>query len=138
METRRVQIRAYNKVWKIENRIYAIQNIVLPVPVSPRELGYFALAAGLFHFLGVLLPLFSHIPGVLRYIMLPLLTTQFLLKKKLDGKLPLKYFAAWVRDLASGSRYIERFQRRSGGENASFRLRWVCSRGDRQEGGNEG
>ena len=45
VEPKKINLRTYNKVWKIENRIYAIQNIVLPVPVSPREVLYFFVIA---------------------------------------------------------------------------------------------
>ena len=45
IEPKKINLRSYNKVWKIENRIYAIQNIVLPVPVSPREVLYFFIIA---------------------------------------------------------------------------------------------
>lgn len=130
MESRRVAIRSYNKVWKIENRIYAIQNIILPVPVSPREVGYFFLVAGSVFLLGLFVPVVLHIPSVIRFLVIPIATTQFFLKKKLDGKMPPKYFISWVRYCLTKGQYIERFKTYTP-QSPKIRLDWYCARGHR-------
>lgn len=127
---KRVSIRSYNKVWKIENKIYAIQNFVLPVPISPRAVIFFILIAGIMVLLSALIPAFSRIPVVLRLGALPFGTTQFLLKKKLDGKMPHKYLITWLKHMISRDAYIERFSAYPGGRDASYRLSWQTGRGN--------
>lgn len=134
-EVKRVPIRSYNKVWKIEDRIYAIQNIVLPVPVSPRQVGYFLLIAGVIFVVSMLLPLFSVLPSVIRFIAIPVALTQFLLKKKLDGKMPQRYFTAWLRYQYTRNQYIERFQEHPSKGLEKMRVDWCCTRGSIVEKG---
>ena len=80
IEPKKINLRTYNKVWKIENRIYAIQNIVLPVPVSPREVLYFFVIAFIILIISNIVHPIKIIPSVLRFIMIPFGTSQFLLK----------------------------------------------------------
>ena len=40
-EQKKVTIYSYSKVWKVEKRIYAIQNLVLPVPIDPWQTAIF-------------------------------------------------------------------------------------------------
>jgi hypothetical protein len=131
MENKKINIRSYNKVWEIENRIYAIQNIVLPVPLKPREVLYFFVIAAVIFILSVVIPGFSHIPSVLRYLVTPFALTQFFLKKKLDGKMPQKYFISWLGYLFTKNQYIERFQAYPQ-HQGKIRLNWMCSQGRRE------
>jgi len=122
----RVTVYSYNKVWKTENRIYAIQNIILPVPIKPQELLYFFGAAAVVFILSALLPFIAMIPFILRYVALPYGATQFLLKKKLDGKMPLKYLYDYVIYLTGKGENIERFTKCSGSEKERIRVDWFC------------
>lgn len=126
----RVSIRSYTKVWKIENKIYAIQNFVLPVPISPRAVAFFILIAGTMLLISAIIPAVGKIPVVLRLGALPFGMTQFLLKKKLDGKMPHKYFVAWIKHVSSRDAYIERFCSYPGGRDATYRLSWQTGRGN--------
>lgn len=81
----------YQAVWSWERRIYRIEQIRLPMPVTFRWLGA-VLGA-----LVVTIPLNSLLDPLLpwapvRYVLLPILLANWLTKAKLDGKPPL----AWV------------------------------------------
>lgn len=123
----RVIIRSYSKVWKVENRIYAIQNIVLPFPINPREILYFGIAAAGVFILGVILPPFKAIPVILRYGAIPIGLTKLLNKKKFDGKSPPKYLAAYIGYLFSRRDYVERFKTHPHRDNEKIKLDWWCS-----------
>lgn len=127
VEQKKINLRSYNKVWKIENRIYAIQNIVLPVPVSPREVLYFFIIAFIMLLLSFLIPPFKIIPSVLRFIAIPFGASQFLLKKKLDGKMPHKYMVSWVNYMLTKEQYIERFSSHNR-NTANTKIVWLCSK----------
>lgn len=125
-ESQRVRIYAYNKVWNVENKIYAIQNIILPAPISPQEFLYFMITAGITFLLGSLIPAVAGIPFILRFLVIPYLITQFLTKKKLDGKKPQKYLMDYVKYAFSRNEYLERLQTRTGKKREKIKLCWVC------------
>lgn len=127
VEQKKINLRSYNRVWKIENRIYAIQNIVLPVPVSPREVLYFFIIAFIMLLLSILIPPLRIIPSILRFILVPFGMSQFLLKKKLDGKMPHKYLVSWLSYMLTKKQYIERFNAYEY-NTGSTKLVWLCSK----------
>ncbi|WP_101698699.1 TcpE family conjugal transfer membrane protein [Clostridium minihomine] len=129
---KKIIIRSYKGAWKIENKIYAIQNIVLPVPINPREIGYFLAVAFSVWIFSNIIPFFEHIPVPLRYLVFPYAMTKFLLKKKLDGKMPQKYFWDWIKYIFTKHKYIERFEANSQ-TNKKLRISWMCSRGIGEE-----
>ena len=127
MEKRSIIIYSYNKVWNIENRIYSIQNLTLPVPIKPRELFYFLAVATIVFILSNLFSFLLMVPVILRYVIFPYLATQFLLKKKLDGKAPQKYLIGVVLYYLKRFSYIERFQERIiGAKSEKISLSWYC------------
>lgn len=130
MEHNRFPIRAYNKVWQIENRIYGILNYVLPVPIRPREAGYFMVLAGVLYLLGALIPALTYLPSVLRFLILPILLTRFFARKKLDGKPPQRYFLCWLRYQWTRGDYLERFQTHPSRARETLRLDWCCTQGN--------
>lgn len=127
IEPKKITLRSYNKVWKIENRIYAIQNIVLPVPVSPREILYFFIIAFIMLSLSFLIPPIKVLPSILRFAVIPFSISQFLLKKKLDGKMPHKYFISWINYIFTKNQYIERFKSYDR-NNSNMKIIWLCSK----------
>lgn len=130
-ENKKVKLYSYSKVWKIEKKIYSIQNIVLPVPVNPYSLLSFLLTLGIIVILDKVFPVLSGIPVVIRYGALPYFISNYLMKKKLDGMNPFKYFAGVVKYLLIDRRcYIEQFRERPAG-TTTLRLTWNCSRGYR-------
>lgn len=127
IEPKKINLRSYNKVWKIENRIYAIQNIVLPVPISPKELLYFFIIAFIMLLLSFLIPILKILPSILRFVIIPFGASQFLLKKKLDGKMPHKYMISWLNYIFTKNQYIERFNSYSY-QKKNMKLDWLCSK----------
>lgn len=127
MEKRSIIIYSYNKVWNIENRIYSIQNLTLPVPIKPRELFYFLTVAAVIFILSNLFSFLLMVPVILRYVIFPYLMTQFLLKKKLDGKAPQKYLIGVILYYIKRYAYIERFQERTmRAKSEKISLSWYC------------
>ena len=81
-----VTVYSYRKVWFVEKKIYAFQNIVLPFPIAPYEVLEFLAVVGAMLVMGRIFPILNNIPVVLRYGMLPYVTVKYLMKVKLDGK----------------------------------------------------
>lgn len=104
-----VILRTYEQVWKTPFKIYSIENFKLWVPINPWELLYFLLGVGIVFFLGLIIPFFSAIPFIIRYIALPFGIMKFFSKVKLDGKMPHKFFWDYVI-FFFGNKKIERFQ----------------------------
>ena len=131
MEKKREKITlySYHKIWKIEKKIYAIQNIVLPIPIDPWELLYFGATWVVCNVIFGLLPGVSNIPVMIRSIMLPFAISKFLMTKKLDGKNPLRYMLGVITFLfVEQGKSVEFFQTTPDKE-ATIKLTWNCSEG---------
>ena len=120
----KITLYSYHKIWKIEKKIYAIQNIVLPIPIDPWELLYFGATWVVCNVIFGLLPGVSNIPVMIRSIMLPFAISKFLMTKKLDGKNPLRYMLGVIEQGKS----VEFFQTTPDKE-ATIKLTWNCSEG---------
>ena len=105
-----VTVYSYRKVWFVEKKIYAFQNIVLPFPIAPYEVLEFLAVVGAMLVMGRIFPILNNIPVVLRYGMLPYVTVKYLMKVKLDGKNPVRYFCGYLRFLFTRKECIERFR----------------------------
>lgn len=104
-------MRSYSKLWSFEKKMYTLFDKPLWVPVSGREVGYFTVIIAAVYVLSRLVPLFRLLPPVIRYAAIPFLITQFLMKKKLDGKNPAAFFRDWVIFIFRKHDCIERFKR---------------------------
>ena len=125
----KITLYSYHKIWKIEKKIYAIQNIVLPIPIDPWELLYFGATWVVCNVIFGLLPGVSNIPVMIRSIMLPLAISKFLMTKKLDGKNPLRYMLGVITFLfVEQGKSVEFFQTTPDKE-ATIKLTWNCSEG---------
>lgn len=127
-ERPRVRVYSYRKVWHIEKKIYAIQNIALPFPVNPYDFLEFCLVAGAMLLLGRIFPALKVIPGVLRYGALPYVVVRYLMKIRMDGKNPIKYFMGLIPYLFQKNHYQERFKTYKA-DPQRVRLRWYCGMG---------
>lgn len=120
-------IYSYEKVWKIEHKIYSIGNIKLPFAVNPSEALIF-LGALIVTFLLNIIPPLAALPAVIRFFLLPYFITRYLMKKKLDGKNPVMYLAGllgyWIME---SNTYIEGFRKYRDGEQV-IKQNWRCSR----------
>ena len=125
----KITLYSYHKIWKIEKKIYAIQNIVLPIPIDPWELLYFGATWVVCNVIFGLLPGVSNIPVMIRSIMLPFASSKFLMTKKLDGKNPLRYMLGVITFLfVEQGKSVEFFQTTPDKE-ATIKLTWNCSEG---------
>lgn len=132
-EEKKVQIYSYSKVWKVQKKIYAIQNFVLPVPIDPWQLLYFGVTWFVCSIIFGAIPGLKVIPAVLRNIMFPYFISKFLMTKKLDGKNPLRYAMGIIVYLfVEHGKSMERFQMRST-QNKTIKINWSCSQGQRLE-----
>ena len=125
----KITLYSYHKIWKIEKKIYAIQNIVLPIPIDPWELLYFGATWVVCNVIFGLLPGVSNIPVMIRSIMLPFAISKFLMTKKLDGKNSLRYMLGVITFLfVEQGKSVEFFQTTPDKE-ATIKLTWNCSEG---------
>ena len=126
----RTTVYSYPKAWKLENKIYAIGNYKLIVPLYPRQILYFVTV--LLCMLGLSeLPPVSSVPWVIRFVVIPFVVGNYLLKKKLDGKSPVKYFLSWLQFCSQRGRYLERFCL-CPTKKAKENIRWYCVRGTKK------
>jgi hypothetical protein len=126
-----ITLYSYSKVWKIEKKIYAVQNFTLPVPVDPWQILYFVGTWIVCSVIFGVIPGFTKIPVVLRSIALPLAISRFLMTKKMDGKNPLRFILGIIVFLfTEQGKCVERFV--SVPENQKIvKLEWNCSEGVR-------
>lgn len=102
-------LRTYNSVWKVEKVLYGIQDIPLPIPVTYRQIGFFA---GGFFLVWVL----NHFPplslldlGLIEYIFLPGLFSWYFTKQSVDGKAPYRFFMRVIQHYLS-PHYFNRYK----------------------------
>lgn len=129
MKSSKIIIYSYIKAWKVEKKIYTLQNLRLPFPVAPRFAGYLA---GCWIFCGILfkiIPGANYIPGVIRAGIIPYGIAKYLMTQKLDGKNPLFYLRDLILFLLfEQGTIIEHFRKVPEKEKA-IRLDWNCSKG---------
>lgn len=128
-EVTKVTLYSYSKVWNVEKKVYALFDVILPAPINPYTIIVFVFV--LLGFMGLerLIPVLSKIPTVLRYVVLPYLSAQYLMKKKLDGKNPLKYLLGIILYLITERGfYIEKFTKYPLMEE-TIKVSWKCSKG---------
>lgn len=125
---RGVTLYSYRKVWFVEKKIYAFQNIVLPFPVNPYEILEFLAVVGIVMVMGRIFPVIQNVPVVLRYAALPYIIVKYLMKLKLDGKNPVKYFYGLIPYLLNRNFYMEHFKMHYDGFG-KIKMNWFCSKG---------
>lgn len=127
-ESRSITLYSYRKVWVVEKKIYSFQNVVLPFPVNLYEILEFSIVFGIVLVLGRIFPAIQNVPVVLRFAALPYIVVKYLMKLKLDGKNPVKYFWGLIPYLINKGCYMEHFKmyRERAGR---IKVKWYCSRG---------
>lgn len=131
MEKQKITIYSYSKVWKVEKKIYAIQNLILPVPIDPWQLLYFGGTWLVCNVIFGAIPGISNIPVILRSILVPFMISGFLMTKKLDGKNPIRYAIGIVLFLFREQGKIMEHFRFKTQKDTSIKLTWNCSEGKR-------
>lgn len=99
-------LRTYHSVWKVDKKIYSIENIKLWIPVSTNDVLYFGVGLVMVVALGKILPFSDRIPFLIKYGGIPYGIMKFLTKQKLDGKLPHKFFKDYVIYLLSPKKSV--------------------------------
>lgn len=128
-EVNKVILYSYSKVWNVEKKVYSIFNVILPAPINPYIILVFILVLLGFMFLERMIPMLSGIPVVLRYLVLPYFCAQYLMKKKLDGKNPVKYLIGVIQYLFTERNfYFENFKKHPASPDI-LHLDWKCSKG---------
>ncbi|MCL2034675.1 MAG: conjugal transfer protein [Oscillospiraceae bacterium] len=118
---------SYEKAWKIEHKIYAIQNLRLPVPVSLHALAYFSITCAAVFSLSKFLPVLTNIPPILLYGALPYLVTGFLRKKKFDGKPPHIFAKDYIMFIVQKHTNVEFFRAANHHGNGRAKFSWYCT-----------
>lgn len=117
-------LRSYEKVWKMEKKLYSIERIQLPVPVKFITIGYVA-ACVLIMVILSRLPFLRWIHPIIRYVVMPYFMAKFLEKKKLDGKNPIRFFIDYIKFLFQRGTPIQ-FFRPVIKQAKKTKLEWVC------------
>lgn len=136
MESKKKEISIYSyiKVWRVEKKMYAIQNLILPVPIDPWQLLYFGGTWIVCNLLFSIIPGFSQIPVIIRSIIVPFAISKFLMTKKFDGKNPLRFMGGMIIYLLmERGRTVERFKIHDT-KQPVLKLEWNCSKGLGQTG----
>lgn len=133
MEENKVKIFSYAKVWRVEKKIYSISNIPLPVPINPYDLLAFLGVALIVMIISNIIPGVGAVPVVIRYVAIPYCCVHYLMKKKLDGKNPIKYVAGcMVYFFSVRGGFMQQF-RTYPDRTKTVPINWNCSRGIRKE-----
>ena len=90
VEERRILLKSYSKVWKIERILYNLGGWNLPSPLALNTLIYWVGFAILMKFVGML-PLIGQISPMYRYLLIPGALAWFFNNKLLDGKNPFAF-----------------------------------------------
>ena len=129
MKSKKIIIYSYIKVWKVEKKIYAIQNLRFPFPVAPWFAGYFVGSLIFCFILSVMIPGLNWIPGVVRLGVCPYGIAKFLMTQKLDGKNPLFYLKDLILFLIFEQGTVVDHFRNIPEKERAIRLNWKCSEG---------
>jgi hypothetical protein len=122
-----VKLYTYKRAWDVDTKIYSFQNLRLPRPVSISAIAYFAISCGVMFVMTRTVPVVAKVPPILIYGAIPFLFTEFMRKKKFDGKPPHVFLKDYVIYLAGRKTNIELF-RKAKSENAGrIKLDWACT-----------
>jgi len=89
-------IKSYTKVWKVQKILYSVNDVKLPVPITFQQIAWFiGCLFGLMVFGNA--PPFSYIDNALvKYIVLPVLTSWLMSQKTFDGMQPHRYIQSVI------------------------------------------
>lgn len=125
-KVQKVRLYSYSKIWNVRSKLYALGNFVLPVPIDWVQLLYFVLAIFIVGIITSIIPFLSQMTVVIRFGILPYLVSQFLLRKKLDGKNPIKYFIGVLFYVLEKGNFLDRFSEHTEKEG-DIKIFWNCS-----------
>lgn len=117
----------YDKIWRYEKKIYTIGDRILPLPIKPMELGYYALALVVLVLIEKIIPL-SFIPSLVRYTVLPFALVKILKYKKFDGKNPVKFVLGYIEyslQKKESYQFFRPIKTELGSKKA--KIKWNCS-----------
>lgn len=108
-EKEEVILRTYNSLWKIDRKIYHIENLKLLFPVSINDGLYFIFSFGISVLASKIIPGYEKLHFIIRYGIIPYALMKILTKQKLDGKYPHKFFYDYIVYCIEPKKY-ERFK----------------------------
>lgn len=109
MQREKIMLRSYNRAWKYDRKLYAIDKIRLIIPINVDDAVYLAAGVLITILLLKIFPFLNEIPFIIRYVLLPYGLMKFLTKKKFDGKLPHKFLIGYFTYLIQPKAF-SRFQ----------------------------
>jgi len=122
-----IVIKSYASVWSPDRRIYSIWGWVLPRPVSLFEFFTFVGSLATVGLIGVIIPPFTLIPGIIRIVAMPLGLTWLILQFRPDGINPLKFVVLWFAHMLTREQYWERFKTYEPRKEAKIKMKWWYS-----------
>lgn len=95
-ENEEIILRTYSSVWKIERKIHSIEGLKLIFPIAVSELTYLGVSIGITFLLIKIVPFFSRLHFIIKFILFPLGLMKLLTSIKLDGKLPHRFISDYI------------------------------------------
>lgn len=128
---KKINLCSYKKVWRVEKKIYSIDKLPLPVPVNPLSVLYTLLISIFIFLIGKIIPFINYVPFIIRLAVIPYFLSNYMMKKKLDGKNPIRYFLGYIKfQFIDKKKYMEYFNEyTSNSETETIKLYWNCSIG---------
>lgn len=125
---KKIKLSSYQNFWNIEHKLYGFNDIKFPFPIVPRELLYTLIAVILVIFLSYI-PLIGKIPILIRFTALPWLIVNLLMKKKLDGKTPIRFFFSYILYISRIRKQKEIFKKDKEIKAIphKIKLKWNCT-----------
>lgn len=91
MEEKKIILRSYTSIWKYKKKIYRFEDLKMIIPLALEDLGFFCVGLCIVLLFSKILPVFTTIPFVIRFGLIPFGLMKFLTKKTFDGKKPHRF-----------------------------------------------
>lgn len=104
-ENEEIVLRTYSSVWKIERKIHSIEGLKLIFPIAVSELTYLGVSIVITFLLIKIVPFFSRLHFIIKFIIFPIGLMKLLTSIKLDGKLPHRFISDYIVFKFSSKQY---------------------------------
>lgn len=98
-------IKNYSNVWNSERMIYALNDLVLPRPVSMTQIFWILFFFLLSLFLKGIPPFIFQDSILMNHVAIPMFLAWFVSRKRLDGKRPYNYLKSYILYLVTPRTY---------------------------------
>lgn len=90
-------VRAYDDLWKVEKRLYRVEDIEVPGAPLYSQIAFFFVGIGIMFGILSIFGMNDYEGMLVKYIVLPAVFSAFMTKKKFDGKRPDRFMLSLIR-----------------------------------------